>query len=222
MLATKHEFMAMIIPTHLDGPQLTDAGSITVRETLELLETDFADFADGLANGRYALWLGSGISRDRLPDLRSLARRVLDFLHDRMGHAGDPAPYRASLERALALALRPAEVQRVDVAEPVDSWPGLDDLLDGLVGRYADLLGIAVSGEQPDFLLWEGVDARATYGPGHAPDCEHLCLAILALEGAVTDAASANWDGLIEAAFAELGAQAADFVRVIVLPKGPA
>jgi hypothetical protein len=143
---------------------------------------------------------------------------VLDFLHGRMLSAADDQPYRLGLEKALQLGLRPQEAERVDVEQPVGSWPGLDDLLDGLVERYSDLLGIHVGGEEPDFLLWDGIDVRATYGPGHPPDCEHLCIAMLALEGAITETASTNWDGLIEAAFAELGFDARDFVRVIVLP----
>ena len=109
------------------------------------------------------------------------------------------------------------EAERVDVGEPVASWPGLDDLLDGLVERYSELLGIQVDGEEQDFLLWDAVDVRETYGPGHAPDCEHLCVAILALEGVIAEVASPNWDGLIEAAFMALGAEATDFLRVVVL-----
>ena len=45
---------------------------MTVAETLAVLETRFAGFAEGIADGRYVLWLGSGVSRDRLPDLRAL------------------------------------------------------------------------------------------------------------------------------------------------------
>ena len=62
-----------------------------------------------------------------------------------------------------------------------------------------------VDGEEPDYLLWNAVDVRRTYGECSAgPDCEHLCLVILVLEGALKEIASANWDGLIEAAQAEL------------------
>lgn len=191
--------------------------SITVAETLAVLETRFAGFAEGIADGRYVLWLGSGVSRDRLPDLRALALKVLEFLHGRMTAGPDGDRYRRALEKAIALGLRAHEAERVDVGEPVASWPGLDDLLGGLLERYSELLGIQVDGEKADFMLWDAVDVRATYGPGHAPDCEHLCIAILALEGAVAEVASPNWDGLIEAAFMELGADTADFVQLVVL-----
>ena len=201
----------------MTGSRGPSPASITVAETLAFLETRFAGFAEGIADGRYVLWLGSGISRDRLPDLRGLVRKVLQFLHGRMTAGPDGDRYRRALEKAVALGLRVHEAQRVDVGEPVASWPGLDDLLGGLLERYSELLGIQVDGEEPDFLLWDAVDVRATYGPGHTPDCEHLCIAILALEGAIAEVASPNWDGLIEAAFMELGADAADFVQSVVL-----
>jgi hypothetical protein len=79
-------------------------------------------------------------------------------------------------------------------------------------------LAIQIDGEGADCLLWEAVDVRGTYGTGLEPDCEHICLAILALEGAVSEVVSANWDGLIEAALAQLGGNPDDVVRVIVLP----
>ncbi|MGH7489935.1 MAG: hypothetical protein ACREMY_30660, partial [bacterium] len=71
-----------------------------------MLETQFAGLAEGLAGGRYVLWLGSGISRDRLPDLRELVRKVLDFLHGRMAVGPDGERYRLALEKAIALGLR--------------------------------------------------------------------------------------------------------------------
>lgn len=65
-------------------PPGPSARSITVSQTLDLLGGPHAAFARGVADGRYTLWLGSGISRDRLPDLAVLIKRVLGFLHDRL------------------------------------------------------------------------------------------------------------------------------------------
>jgi hypothetical protein len=48
------------------------------------------------------------------------------------------------------------------------------------------------------------------------PDCEHLCVAILAMEGVVPNIASANWDGLTEAASTELSGGTNDIIRVCV------
>src|SRR5207245_6055267 len=65
--------------------------------------------------------------------------------------------------------------------------------------------------------LWEGVDVVRTFGTtGPDYDCEHLCIGILALEGVVPEIASANWDGLIEAAVAELTNDAGGVVNVCV------
>jgi hypothetical protein len=45
------------------------AANITVAETLGLLDGPFTGLAKGVAEGRYALWLGSGISLSRVPGL---------------------------------------------------------------------------------------------------------------------------------------------------------
>lgn len=42
------------------------AASISIKETLELLDGDYASDAEGFVQGSYALWLGSGISRGRV------------------------------------------------------------------------------------------------------------------------------------------------------------
>lgn len=195
------------------------AGEITVAETLALLEGPFSALASGLAGDQYALWLGSGISLARFPGLPVLVRKVLEFLY---GHSakGDPeCRYRNALGKAVEIAgLRREELEALDLDQPLAEWPALDHLVDGLVERYQDLLAIQVDGEDPDYLLWEAVDVRGTYGVGIEPDCEHICLAILVLEGAVTEVVSANWDGLIEAALAELGGDPDDILRVVVLP----
>lgn len=71
-------------------------------------------------------------------------------------------------------------------------------------------------GQTDDFLLWDAVDVRVTYPPTASPDCEHLCIAILAIEGVVPTLASANWDGLLEAAVHELAETPDDILQVIV------
>lgn len=201
------------------------AGEITVAETLELLEGPFASVANGLAADRYALWVGSGISLGRYPGLKLVVRKVLEFLHEHSTE-GDPAcPHRKALVKAVGMvSLREEERETLNLDRPVAEWPALDYILNGLIDRYAELLAIQVEGEDADYLLWEAVDVRATYGTGLEPDCEHLCLAILVLEGAVSEVVSANWDGLIEAALAEFGGDPDDVLRVVVLPdevRGP-
>ena len=47
--------------------------------------------------------------------------------------------------------------------------------------------------EEADYLLWEAVDVVRVYAdPTKTPDVEHLCVAVLALEGVAPDIASAS------------------------------
>lgn len=202
--------------TTLPGPS---AGSITVSQTLDLLDGPHAAFARGVVGGQYTLWLGSGISRDRLPDLRVLIKNVLSFLHDRLAPGGVDCPHRQALEQIVDMAgLRDHERATFTLDDDPMGWPVLDDVINGLRGQYSEMLATEVDGRPSDYLLWEGVDVPATYGGPGTPDSEHLCIAILVLEGVVTDAVSANWDGLIEDAVAELTGDSDEVVRVVVLP----
>lgn len=183
-----------------------NAATITVPETLALLDGPFASMSRGVAEDRYVLWLGSGISFGRVDGLRQVVAKVLEFLRVR-SVPGDPAcRFVGALRAALALApLTPEEDARVDFTQPVATWPDANNIVERLCNKYARLLDINVEGEPEDFLLWEAVDLRATFAdPAKPPDVEHLCLAILVLEGACSDLASANWDGLIEGAVAAM------------------
>jgi hypothetical protein len=64
----------------LGAAPIQNAATISIAVTLRLLDEDFKELAVGVARGEYALWLGSGISRERVPDLRIVVRRVLDHL----------------------------------------------------------------------------------------------------------------------------------------------
>ena len=79
------------------------AYEITPAQTLELLDRAHADFALGVAEGRYVFWLGSGISRDRLPDLGKLILKVLTFLHARIDSTTMTAPTGRPLRRQWSL-----------------------------------------------------------------------------------------------------------------------
>ena len=202
------------------APPEPSADSITVAETLELLEGRFAAVARGVADGRYAMWLGSGISRARLPGLDSLIIKVLEFLHAHIDAATADCPHRRALKQAVDMArLRPDERARVDLDDRPTDWPVADLVVEGLWSRYSELLDVRVQGQDPDYLVWNAVDVRATYGGWIAPDSEHLCIGILALEGAVNEVVVANWDGLIEAALAALAGDLDAIARIVVLPE---
>lgn len=68
-------------------------------------------------------------------------------------------------------------------------------------------------------MLWDAVDVRAAFAGVVEPDCEHLCIAMLVMEGVVADIASANWDGLVEAAVERLNGGAAGLLQVVVGPE---
>lgn len=185
---------------------MPNAATITVPETLALLDGPFASVAGGIAEDRYVLWLGSGISFGRVDGLHQVIARVLEFLRART-IPGDPAcRFGRALRTALDLApITPEEHARIDLTRSVATWPDARNIVARLCNNYARLLDINVQGEPDDFLLWEAVELRATFAdPAKPPDVEHLCLAILVLEGACTNLASANWDGLIEGAIAAM------------------
>jgi len=197
------------------------AATITVREAIALLDGPFASLAEGVAQRRYAFWLGSGISRERVDDLRGVIARVLTHLRDGIDAANPCCAYRTALTEAIALAhLSPSDRAQVDFAVPAAKWPVIDTILTNLTREYSRLLDIRVGGHaEPDYLLWDVVNVPATFAAASAtPDCEHMCLAILVLEGVVPDVPTANWDGLIEAAVDELTGAAGTALRVCILP----
>ena len=66
-----------------------NAATISLTETLALLDGDFAAFANGVADARYAFWLGSGISFSRFPGLKQIVVKALEFLRTRVGPVPD-------------------------------------------------------------------------------------------------------------------------------------
>jgi hypothetical protein len=179
-----------------------NAGTISILETLNLLDGSFNSFAKGVADGKYAFWLGSGISRERFPMLPDLIEKVLEYLRFHADPANDECPHSIALEEALNLAtLSDDERDQIDLTHPVSSWPVLDPIKQRLTNQYEQLLNIEVGDCASDVLIWEGIDVANTYAnPEVEPDAEHLGLAVLIKEGVVSELASANWDGLVEKA----------------------
>ncbi|MBZ5505082.1 MAG: SIR2 family protein [Acidobacteriia bacterium] len=182
------------------------------------MDTEFAGLAKGIAQARYAFWLGSGISRERVDDLRGVIRRILSHLRDRIDLTNAACPYRRALEEAIDLVgISPAERAQIDFSKPIVEWPVIDMLVARLSGVYSRLMDIRIAGHPADYLLWEAVDVPATFVHAN-PDCEHLCLGILALEGVLPDLVTPNWDGLIETAVAELTNGSGTTLVVCVVP----
>ena len=173
---------------------------------LTLLDSDFLRFAKGVADGRYAFWLGSGISFSRFPGLRVIVIKVLEHLRIRAHPAQDNCSFNKALNRAFNIAnLTAAEREAIDLNQPVENWAIVDLLRDRLSGQYAIFLNIDIDDQPLDYLVWEAIDVVGVYGDDTvAPDAEHYAIAALVKEGIVTELPSANWDGLIEKATHDL------------------
>lgn len=186
-----------------DGPA---AHEISVPETLTLLDTKFKSFAEAVASGRYAFWLGSGISRDRFPMLDDLIVKVLEYLRERSDSSREDCPYLKALDRALTMAgLSSEDKTFINFAQNAEMWPQIGLLKSRLSSQYEKFLNIRVGDERNDILVWEGVDVVGTYADlDQEPDAEHLCIAVLIREGIIDEIASANWDGLVEKAYAAI------------------
>jgi hypothetical protein len=182
------------------------AAAISVSETLYLLDTRHEALAVGVADGRYTFWLGSGISREIVPGLDGVVQKVIGHIQERIA-AGDPdGRFEKALSEILDLAqLSEDERARLDRDQPVSDWVDRETIVWRLTQHYAELLDVRVAGEEADYLVWEAADVRATYPEALPPDVEHLCLAILGMEGVAANLVSANWDGLIEAGVDRLG-----------------
>lgn len=195
------------------------AATISVRDTLAMLDGAKQEIAAGVANDQYVFWLGSGISRERMPDLKALAKRVLVGLHELSDPADAGCRFRRALERVVQLAA-PSEREwdDIDYARAPVEWPVFEALSGRLVNNYARMLNVTVDNEEADYLLWTVLDAANVYSNAAIPpDAEHLCLAALGMEGVASEMPSANWDGLIESAFDLLGGTQ-PVLRVAVSP----
>jgi len=183
---------------------LPTARTITVKETIELLDVQFADVAKAVAEGSYAFWLGSGISRERVIGLDGVLAKLIEFLRT---HATADANcrFKTTFDRIIELA-EPTTDERatIDLTKPASEWPCLKNIVSRLWGKYSEVLSQDVENEKRDYLLWDALDFPNTFANQEA-DAEHLAIGILALEGAVSEIATPNWDGLLEGALLELG-----------------
>ena len=199
------------------------AATITVKETLDLLDGPYFGVSERVTHGRYALWLGSGISRDRVIGLDGVLVKLIEFLRTRV--TSDPnCAYHKALDKIIGMAAPSADERaQIDPDQRSSTWPCMPDLLTRLWNQYSYVLSVEIPGEPLDYLLWVGLDFGNTFASQDA-DAEHLAIGMLALEGAVTDLATANWDGLLEAAMRELG-YPKSFYRITVTGedlRGPA
>lgn len=199
----------------------------TVQAVLERLESSFSEFTEAFNRGQYVMWLGSGISRDRVPSVGVLLGRVVEHLRANVVHDSEDCPYRTALDEVLRLAnLDSDDLVGIDYSLAFDHWPLRNRIVDSLVTRYSSVLDVSVGDQlHDDYLAWTGLDIPNTYGsPELEPDVEHYCIAVLMLEGLVESAVTANWDGLLEKALQAMTPAFGSLVRVAVKPddfRGP-
>lgn len=196
------------------------AWDITIAETLCLLDTDFDEFARAIADDCYAIWLGSGISLAKVPGLKAVIETVLEHLRTKCDLADSNCRFQKSLDRILPMAgLTAAERSAIDLTQAVADWPDKDRICQVLTTQYGRMLDQHPTGEMADYLVWEAINVVATFAdPALTPGPEHLGLAALMIEGAVSDCASANWDGLVEKAVELLTGPGAGVLQVRVVP----
>lgn len=193
------------------------AAHIPVRDVLASLEAEFASVALAVANGEFALWVGSGISR-QAPSLGGLIERALEFLRQKAIDPPTSAAFTAALEDAIRLARLDPAALRNQFDQPFDNWAQKQQIVSELWNQYSDLLDIRIAGEADDYMLWDAIDIRAAFAHPNPPSAEHLCIGVLIMEGSVKAIASGNWDEFIEMAVARLSNGSPGFLQVVVDP----
>jgi SIR2-like domain len=196
------------------------AWDITILETLALLDTPLREFAFGVAEDSYAIWLGAGISLGKLPGLTGVAETVLEHVRLQIDDVNPTCEFKVCLDNILGLVvLNAAQRATIDYKAAVATWPPIDEVKKQLVSRYGTMLDQAPASKPLDYLVWEGVQVVARYAnPATTPGAEHLGLAALIMEGVASDISSANWDDLIEKAIGILDGPTSSILQVRVLP----
>jgi hypothetical protein len=181
------------------------AKEITLAETLSHFDNEFAAVASGFDSQLFALWVGSGISLERAPGLDKLIGLIIEHLVSRLTTRDGSDKFAVALKQILQKSgLDAMVIAGLPYDESFASWTARAAIIDGLRQKYSSVLDVRVKGEDDDYLLWTAVDVRREYGSLTDPDSEHLAIAVLVLEGAVSKIVSANWDGLIEIAVDQL------------------
>src|ERR1035437_1147544 len=151
---------ARLPPTLLyERTQVTSAASIeTVADALAVLRSEYSGLLADLSSGDRVLWVGSGVSRNQVPGLEQLIRKVLGFLRDNIAPGVPSDPHLGALERIITAQL-PSELDGFR-SDPC-SWAVPDDLTP-LVRSYSDILGEDVDGKPQDYLVWDAVGGTET------------------------------------------------------------
>ena len=183
------------------------AHDATLTEALALLRGPLATVANAVLHNGVVLWVGSGISRTRFPPLSDLLLLLLQELFNAQDAGNPNCAYRAVSRQIVGMTSFIADPD-INLKQDPLTWP--DDkrqtLLKQLENQYPDVFGIPLAVPGAPSLAWNFLRLQDKYGDGAVqPDAEHRLLALLAVEGAVSEVITTNWDALIEHAYAALG-----------------
>ncbi len=196
------------------------AREISILETLGLLDDSHQEFAAGIADDRYAIWLGAGVSLKKLPGLKGVSEAILEHLRSKIDPVNAGCPFRSCLNNVLALlVLDKTQRAAINLSTPAATWDPIELIKQQLVNNYAVMLDQFPATEAPDYLVWEGVKVADRYAdPTTTPGAEHLGLAALIMEGVASDCASANSDDLVEKAVQIADGPYSSVLQVRVIP----
>src|SRR5688572_11564630 len=95
----------------------------SVVDVLHCLEDEFQDFAEAFCRGEYLLWLGSGLSRDVVPNVSALLAQMLEFLRSNIDSSVATCRFKTAFEEVLDVAAVSAETRSsLDLGSPASSW----------------------------------------------------------------------------------------------------
>ena len=191
--------------------------SATLHNTIQFLRTQRQRFLDAFNDGRYSLWVGSGISQERFPNLSELMGALVRRLYDRGDRSADQCPYFDALREVLELGDYTLDDLDLD-AGPSD-WP-IDRIGQAIAQHYSKALDVPIRLADNDVsIVWDILELPKLYSdPTIPPDAEHYLLALLIREGVVSEIVTTNWDPLIEKAIARLSSGSSSRFHVAAHP----
>ena len=127
-----------------DAAEGLELGPRTI-DVLAAFDGRLSAVASAVARGEYVFWLGSGLSRSVVPDVSELLRKLLSFLQQQVVPSNDACRFRRALNDILDISSIPQGMRDdIDLATAVESWPGVEDLVQRLVNQYSKALDVAV------------------------------------------------------------------------------
>lgn len=192
--------LTQIVDKHIIRAWNMPAPTFMMADAVDLLLGSWGSLTREVLKGQFAFWLGSGISRERFPDVQTLLMEVLTLLHQKIDPHHPDCPYLKSITKIMELT----SVRDLAPEAAPNTWaePRRKELLNQLQGRYGDVLEQDVRAAGGTVTIrWDLLKLHERYGDSSIlPDAEHRFVALLIEEGIVSELITTNWDALIEIA----------------------